>query len=91
MQNERYLANDTKALWAANSSEWLDYHDYIQYIKLPNLIYVGAKEPSVKELEELSKQLPNNTFHILPNIDHKEAYWNSKLVAPIIRNFILGL
>ncbi len=85
---ESFLANDCEALWAANSSEWFDYHDYIQYIKVPSLIIAGEQEISVEELKALSKKLPNNEFKIIPNIGHKEAYWRSDLTAPIIQEFI---
>ena len=85
------MSNDTKALWAANSSEWFNYIDYIKYIKSSSLIYAGAKEPSVDELIALSKQLQNSQIHILPNVGHMQAYWDSKLVAPLIRKFIYGV
>ena len=85
------LANDALALAAANASEWFDYHDYIHYIKAPSLIYAGAKEPSIAELTTLSKQLPDNTFVVLPDLDHAQTYWRADLVAPIIREFITEL
>lgn len=88
---QTFLANDTQAVWAANSSEWFNYLDYIKYIKLPSLVYVGSEEPSVDELENLSKQLPNNQFKIIPKTDHVQAYWNSQLVAPLIREFVQSL
>lgn len=82
------LANDTRALWAANSSEWFDYRDYVNYIKSPSLIYAGSKEPSVNELILLSKKLPACQIQILPNVDHLQAYYDSKLVSPLIRTFV---
>ena len=88
---QTFLANDTKALWAANSSEWFDYRDYIKYINVPSLIYAGAKEESVPLLTDLAKQLPNCQINIVPNADHVKMYWDSKLVAPIIKNFIMQL
>jgi pimeloyl-ACP methyl ester carboxylesterase len=86
---QTFLANDGKALWAANSSEWFDYHDYIKYIQVPSLIYVGEKEESVKDLQELSRQLPQCEFQILSDMGHAEAYWGGKLVAPFIQTFVL--
>lgn len=86
-----FLANDTQAVWAANSSEWFNYLDYIQYIKSPSLIYVGSEEPSVEMLAALSNQLPNNQLHILPGVDHIQAFWNGSLVAPLIRDFVRSI
>jgi len=83
------LVNDPQALIAANSSEWFNYIDYIKYIKVPSLIYVGEKEPSVDALSHLSKQLSNNQFVILKDFDHAQAYYGSDIVAPIIKNFIM--
>lgn len=91
LMRKTFLANDTHAVLAANSSEWFDYTDYIKYIKLPCLIYVGAKEPSVNDLIALSKKLPECQIRILPNVDHVQAYWDGKLVSPIIRDFIRGI
>jgi pimeloyl-ACP methyl ester carboxylesterase len=85
---QTFFANDTKAVWAANGSEWFNYLDYVQYIKTPSLIYAGSKEPSVESLTILSKSLPNNILSIIANIDHVQAYWNSNLVSPLIREFV---
>lgn len=82
------LANDTKALWAANSSEWFDYRDYAQYVTAPSLIYVGSKEPFVPELMAFSQQLPQCEIQILPGVEHVQAYWDGALVAPLIRAFV---
>ncbi len=82
------LANDTKALYAANSSEWFDYDEYIQYIKAPSLIYAGSKEPSVNMLIDLAKQIPECRLEILENVDHVQVYWDSKLVSPLLRDFV---
>jgi len=85
------LANDAKALWAANSSEWFDYLDYVKYIKVPSMIYLGALEPSVDKLTQLANLLPNNQLYILPDINHAQVYWNGKLVSPLIKTFISNL
>lgn len=87
---ETFLSNDTKAVWAANSSEWFNYLDYIKYIKSPSLIYAGSEEPSVEMLTALSEKLPNNQLHILPDVEHVQAYWDSQLIAPLIRDFVTG-
>ncbi len=91
LMRQTFLANDTKALWAANSSEWFDYREYIKYIKSPSLIYAGSQEPSVNMLIDLAKQLPEYRLEILENVDHVRTYWDSKLVAPLIKNFVNGL
>ena len=85
---QTFLANDALAVLAANSSEWFDYLDYIQYVTHPSLIYVGSTEPSVNSLTALSEKLPDCALHILEGIDHKTAYWNSELVAPLIKTFV---
>lgn len=90
------LANDADALWAANSSEWFDYSDFIPYIKVPSLIYVGSKEPSLQEMTDFSKKLNQSSglkscLHVFPGMDHAEVYWAGKIVAPIIKNFLQGL
>ncbi len=85
---QTFLKNDTQALLAANSAEWFDYEDYISYINKPSLIYIGAKEPSVEEMKNLAKKLPNSELVIIPNLDHAEVYWGGKIVAPIIKRFI---
>lgn len=82
------LANDIAALLAVNSGEWFDYQDYIQYVKVPSLIYAGELEPSITALAELSKQLPNCTLKIIPGLDHKDMYWQSEVAAPLILGFL---
>ncbi len=88
---QTFLANDARAIWAANSSEWFNYVDYISSIKLPSLIYVGAKESSVPELSLLAQQLPDCQFRIIPDLDHKDTYWRGDLVTPVIKNFIISI
>ncbi|QLH41860.1 MAG: alpha/beta hydrolase [Coxiellaceae bacterium] len=85
---ETFLANDTQAVWAANSSEWFEYLDYIKYINTPSLIYVGSKEPSLAEVVSFAKKVPQSEIQIFPNIDHARLYWDGKLVAPLIKNFV---
>lgn len=90
------LNNDATALWAANSSEWFNYRDFISYIKAPSLIYVGSKEPSVQEMSDFSKTLNQSSdfkscLHIFPEMDHAEVYWSGATVTPIIKNFLQEL
>lgn len=90
------LANDAKALWAANSSEWFDYREFIFFIRSPTLIYAGSKEPSLPELTELSKRLDQSSgfksvLHFFPEMDHGEVYWKGNIVAPVIKHFLQGL
>lgn len=90
---ETILANDAAALWAANSSEWFDYHDFIPYIKAPNLIYVGSKESSLQEMTNFSKKLDHSSgfkscLHVFLDMDHAEIYWAGEIVAPVIKNFL---
>lgn len=91
-----FLANDAKSVLAANSSEWFNYVDFIHYIKVPTLIYVGSKEATVKNLQELSLQLEDSSgyqshFHVFAEADHAEVYWRGDLVAPIIKEFIRAI
>ena len=88
MIRKTFLANDTKALWAASSSEWFDYLDYAQYIQSPSLIYAGSQESSVDQLVKFSKRLANCQMKVLPDVGHAQAYWDSQLVAPLIREFV---
>lgn len=91
-----FLANDAKALLAANSSEWFNYQDqqYIQAIcDTPTLIYVGSREDSLKALQKLNKQLSqhSNSFHqlcIVPDATHAEVYWDGKNASIIISDFL---
>ncbi len=87
------LSNDAAAFWAANSSEWFNYRDFIPYVKAPSLIYVGSKEPSVQEMTDFSKSLNQSSgfksqLHIFPDMDHAEVYWSGATVAPVIKNFL---
>jgi len=91
-----FLANDAKALLAANSSEWFNYQDYIHFVDKPSLVYVGAKEPSLEKITALAEQLnqPTNNqtiLHVFPNVDHAEVYWQGSMVAPVIKAFIDGI
>jgi pimeloyl-ACP methyl ester carboxylesterase len=91
-----FLQNDSLALIAANSSEWFNYQDYIQYIKLPSLVYVGEKETSLKEMEALAQNIKKNSgqltqFHVFPAMDHAEVYWSGAIVAPVIAEFVDSL
>lgn len=93
---ETFLSNDARALLAANTSEWFDYREYIQYITSPSLIYVGGQEPSLQELTELKDTLDKNssypcTLHVFPNASHAEVYWGGKMASPIIAEFIESL
>ena len=88
-----FLSNDAAAVLAANSSEWFDYHDYIQYIHLPTLIYVGEQESTVIELKNLSESVSRASgyqceFHIFPDATHAEIYWSSTRASPLISRFI---
>lgn len=88
-----FLANDAKAVLAANSSEWFNYLDFIPYVKAPSLIYVGEKETSVSSLVVLSDRLKASSghpsyLHILPDMDHADVYWRSDVAAPLIKAFI---
>mgnify|MGYP000426229452 CR=1 FL=1 len=85
------LKNDHLALLAANSSEWFNYHDYIQYLKKPTLIYCGEKEPTLQQMINLSKQIANSELEIIPNFTHKDAYWNGEVVSKIIHKFLKSL
>lgn len=89
---ETMLANDAAALWAANSSEWFDYRDFISYINAPSLIYAGEKESSIPELTDFCKKINASSdfkseLHIFPDMDHADVYWSGKTVAPVIKNF----
>ncbi len=88
-----FLANDAKSVLAANSSEWFNYLDFVQYVKTPTLIYVGAKETTVKNLQDLSMKLEESSghqshFHVFSDADHAKIYWSGDLVVPVIRKFI---
>ncbi len=90
------LANDATALWAANSSEWFNYRDFIPYVKAPSLIYVGSKESSAQEMNDFSKTLNQSSgfkscLHIFPEMDHAEVYWSGTTVTLIIKNFLQEL
>jgi len=85
---ETFLANDALDVWAENSSEWFAYTDYIKHITSPSLLYVGSKEPSVNELVAFAKKLPACRIEILPNVDHVQAYWDGRLVCPLIKDFV---
>jgi pimeloyl-ACP methyl ester carboxylesterase len=88
---ETFLANDNKALLAANTGEWFDYHDYIKYINKPSLIYTGELEPINAELKQLATQLPDCDYVEIPEFGHAEAYWRGDVAAPFIKQFIRGL
>ncbi len=88
-----FLANDAEAIIAANSSEWFAYQDYIKYINVPSLIYAGSEEPSIPALQQLSEKLTESSgykchLHIFPGVDHKQVYWGSKMVCPLLREFL---
>lgn len=90
---QTFLANDARALLAANSSEWFNYKEYSQYITKPALIYVGDQEPTLPELRELATTLQQSSqhdcnLHIFPNANHADVYWGGREAAPIIRSFI---
>ena len=88
-----FLSNNAAAVLAANSSEWFDYHDYIQYVHSPLLIYVGEKESTVNELKCLSENIAQSSghvcdFHVISDAAHAEVYWSSKRASPLISAFI---
>lgn len=88
---DTFLANDGVALWAANTSPWYDYHQYIKYIGKPSLLYTGGDEPINDELKVLAKQLPGCQFSEITGLGHVQAYWRADLAVPVIKDFIKKL
>lgn len=85
---ETFLANDNKALLAAKTSEWFDYHDYVKYINQPSLIYTGELEPINAELRKLVAQLSECEYVEIPKLGHADAYWRGDVACPIIKDFV---
>lgn len=90
---QSFLSNDAAAVLAANSSEWFDCREYIQYIHSPTLIYVGEKESTVAELKILSEKITQtsgyqSTFHVFLDANHAETYWSAIRATPLIIKFI---
>ena len=66
---------------------------YNIFLKEPSLIYVGSKETTVKNLQDLATKLEESSgcqshFHVFLDAEHAKIYWSVNLVAPVIKKFI---
>lgn len=83
-----FLRNDPKAYAAANENSWPAVTDKLGCIDKPVQFICGERTDERAEMEAASKAIPGAEIHVLPGLDHAQAYWYSDAVVPLILPFI---
>jgi len=87
----RYLQNDTQAMLLASSCVWPDTSDVLTKITVPCLLYGAENDSLISELK-LEKNLSSYCeLRILKNVNHCQAFWDSKISVQLINDFFENL
>jgi pimeloyl-ACP methyl ester carboxylesterase len=85
----RWMANDTEALIALLSKDWmLDLGYVLPKVTLPSLLLVGEADPYYLGAKKCVANMPSATFVSFPNLKHLETFYRSDLVIPYIKKFL---
>ena len=86
-----FLRNNSAVIVAANTPKWPDYSSYLSDIVVPVMLFAGELDPVSRFLPDVASKIPDCIVNILKEKTHAQCYWDSDLIVPIIRDFILGL
>ena len=90
-RRERFLTLDAKALSACSQAlgEWDGIEEALPEMTTPALIFAGENDLSFHDAARGdAARMPNATFVSLPGVDHTEAFQQSDLVLPHIKEFL---
>ena len=86
---ESLLANDNKALFAAQKAGWPNTEGYLPEMRMPFLLFVGENDPLFSEVVAVSKILPDATIFTVPGANHMEVIRNkAEIVLSHVREFL---
>ena len=90
-RREEFLRNDPKALIASTiaARDWSGCEDTLETLKIPCLIYVGKADSFMLDAAKRgASQIPEAKLIIIPGLDHGQAYADSRLILPHVRDFL---
>ena len=90
-KREEFLRNDPNALIASTiaARDWSGCEDILETLERPCLIYVGEADSFMFDAAKRgASQIPEAKFVIIPGLDHGQAYADSRLILPHVRNFL---
>lgn len=88
---EEFLRNDPKALIASTiaARDWSGCEDILETLEIPCLIYVGEADSFMFDAAKRSaSQILEAKFVIMPSLDHGQAYADSRLILPHVKDFL---
>ena len=83
--------SDCKALIASTiaARDWSGCEDILETLEIPCLIYVGETDSFMFDsVKRGASQIPEAKFVIIPGRDHGQAYADSHLILPHVRDFL---
>ncbi|MDE2698007.1 MAG: hypothetical protein OXI23_03985, partial [Gemmatimonadota bacterium] len=90
-RREEFLRNDPKALIASTVAvrDWSGCEDILETLEIPCLIYVGETDSFMLDAAKRgASQIPEAKLIIIPGLDHGQAYTDSRLIFPHVRDFL---
>ena len=90
-RREEFLRNDPKALIASTiaARDWSGCEDILETLEIPCLIYVGEADSFMFDVAKRGAgQIPEAKFVIIPGLDHGQAYADSHLILPHVKDFL---
>ena len=90
-RREEFLRNDPKALIASTiaARDWTGCEDILATLEIPCLIYVGETDSFMLDAAKRGAgQIPKAKLVIIPGLDHGQAYADSRLILPHVRDFL---
>jgi pimeloyl-ACP methyl ester carboxylesterase len=85
---DHYLALNPKPLEAIVKHDRPDLSGVIGKMKMPCLIWVGARDARAEKARRCATQLARAEFVSLPGLDHIQAFARGDLVLPAITRFL---
>ncbi len=90
-KREEFLRNDPKALIASTiaARDGSGCEDILETLEIPCLIYVGEADSFMLDAAKRgASQIPEAKLIIIPGLDHGQAYTDSRLILPHVRDFL---
>ena len=90
-RREEFLRNDPKALIASTiaARDWTGCEEILETLEIPCLIYVGEADSFMFDaVKRGADQIPEAKLVIIPGLDHGQAYADSRLILPHVRDFL---
>ena len=86
----RLMATDTEALLTMASSDDFtrSFEEVLPTMSMPCFVFAGKNDVSYPGVEKCVKSMHNVTFVSLPDLDHRGAFVQSKIILPHIIKFL---